>query len=118
MRILLIGIVKKNGIMMVDFALEGEHVFAKEVTSEADLTRPISRRIPLRVLTYVKRGGFSDQIRQFIIPERTQRHRKAKKQPLTIEESDRVVRLTRIQVLAEDVLGDKQKANSGGCAKN
>jgi multidrug efflux pump subunit AcrB len=37
MRILLIGIVKKNGITMVDFALEGEHVFAKEVTSEADL---------------------------------------------------------------------------------
>ena len=66
----------------------------------------------MRVLTYVKRGGFSDQeIRQFIIPERTQRHRKSKKQPLTIEESDRVVRLTRIQVLAEDVFGDKQKAN-------
>ena len=92
--------------------LGGRQVFAEEVTSEADLARLIYRRIPLRVLTYVKRGGFSDQeIRQFIIPERTQRHRKAKKQPLTIEESDRVVRLTRIQVLAEDVFGDKQKAN-------
>jgi putative toxin-antitoxin system antitoxin component (TIGR02293 family) len=92
--------------------LGGRHVFAEEVTSEADLARLIYRRIPLRVLTYVKRGGFSDQeIHQFIIPERTQRHRKAKKQPLTIEESDRVVRLTRIQALAEDVFGDKQKAN-------
>ena len=92
--------------------LGGRQVFAEEVTSEADLARLIYRRIPLRVLAYVKRGGFSDQeIRQFIIPERTQRHRKSKKQPLTIEESDRVVRLTRIQVLAEDVFGDKQKAN-------
>jgi putative toxin-antitoxin system antitoxin component (TIGR02293 family) len=30
---------------------------------------------------------------------------------LTIEESDRVVRLTRIQSLAEDVFGDQEKAN-------
>src|SRR5271166_5432564 len=72
--------------------LGGRQVLGEEVTSEADLARLVYRRMPLRVLTYVKRGGFSDQeIRQFIIPERTQRHRKAKKQPLTIEESDRVV---------------------------
>jgi putative toxin-antitoxin system antitoxin component (TIGR02293 family) len=59
-----------------------------------------------------KRGGFSDQeIGQFIIRERTQRHRKAKRQPLTIEESDRVVRLTRVQALTEDAFGDAEKAN-------
>jgi len=54
--------------------LSGREVL--EVTSEADLARLVYGRIPLKVLTYVKRGGFSDQeIRQFIIPERTQRHR-------------------------------------------
>jgi putative toxin-antitoxin system antitoxin component (TIGR02293 family) len=31
--------------------------------------------------------------------------------PYSIEESDRVVRLTRIQALAEDVFGDVQRAN-------
>jgi hypothetical protein len=62
--------------------LGGREVLGEEVTSEADLARLVYRRMPLKVLTYVKRGGFSDQeIRQFIIPERTQRHRKAKKQP-------------------------------------
>jgi putative toxin-antitoxin system antitoxin component (TIGR02293 family) len=66
----------------------------------------------LRALIYVKRGGFSEQeIGRFIIPERRQRHRKAKGQPLTVAESDRVVRLMRIQALAEDVFGDVEKAN-------
>ena len=92
--------------------LGGREVFGQKVTSEADLARLVHRRIPLRALIYVKRGGFSDQeIGRFIIPERTQRHRKAKRQPLTVEESDRVVRLTRIQALTEDVFGDVEKAN-------
>ena len=92
--------------------LGGRAVLGQEVTSEADLARLVHRRIPLRALIYVKRGGFSDQeIGRFIIPERTQRHRKAKRQPLTVEESDRVVRLTRIQALTEDVFGDAEKAN-------
>ena len=51
------------------------------------------------------------RVGRFIVPEHTQRHRNAKRQPLTVEESDRVVRLTRIQALTEDVFGDAQKAN-------
>ena len=92
--------------------LGGREVFGQKVASEADLARLVLRRIPLKALIYVKRGGFSEQeIGRFIIPERTQRHRKAKRQPLTVEESDRIVRLTRIQALTEDVFGDAKKAN-------
>ena len=92
--------------------LGGREVLGQTVTSEADLARLVRRRIPLRTLIYVRRSGFSEQeIGRFIIPERTQRHRKAKRQPLTVEESDRVVRLTRIQALTEDVFGDVAKAN-------
>jgi putative toxin-antitoxin system antitoxin component (TIGR02293 family) len=90
----------------------GARVLGLKVTSEADLARLVHRGIPLRALIYVKRGGFSDQeIGRFIIPERTRRHRKAKRQPLTVEESDRVVRLTRMQALTEDGFGDVEKAN-------
>ncbi len=82
------------------------------MTPEADLARLVHRRIPLRALVYVKRSGFSDQeIGRFIIPERTRRHRKGKRQPLTVEESDRVVRLTRGQAMTEDIFGDVEKAN-------
>ena len=92
--------------------LGGREILGENVTSEADLARLVHRRIPLRALIYVKRGGFSDrEISRFIIPERTQRHRKAKRQPLTVEESDRVVRLMRFQALTEDVFGDAEKAN-------
>jgi putative toxin-antitoxin system antitoxin component (TIGR02293 family) len=92
--------------------LGGRQVLGAEVASEADLARLVHRQIPLRALAHVRRGGFSDsEIRQFIIPERTQRHRRAKRKPLTIEESDRLVRLTRIQALAEDVFDDPEKAN-------
>lgn len=92
--------------------LGGRQVLGEEVTSDADLARLVHRQIPLRALAHVKRGGFSDrEIGQLIIPERTQRHRKAKREPLTVEESDRLVRLTRIQALSEDVFGDTEKAN-------
>jgi putative toxin-antitoxin system antitoxin component (TIGR02293 family) len=92
--------------------LGGREVLGEEVTSDADLARLVHRRIPLRVLTCIKRIGFSDQeIWQYIIPARTQRHRKARRERLTVEESDRLVRLTRIQALAEDVLGDAGRAN-------
>jgi putative toxin-antitoxin system antitoxin component (TIGR02293 family) len=45
-----------------------------------------------------------------IIPERTRRHRAARQQPLSVEESDRTVRLVRVQTIAEDVFGDVAKA--------
>jgi len=93
--------------------LGGRSVLGEDVVSDADLARLVNRRIPLRVLTCIKRIGFSDQeIWRYIIPARTQRHRKARKERLTVEESDRLVRLTRIQALAEDVLGDAEKAKA------
>ncbi len=92
--------------------LGGRQVLGVEVASEADLARVVSRRIPLKALASIRRVGFSDrEIEQFIIPARTQRHRKTKREPLTVEESDRAVRMTRVQALAEDVFGDAGQAN-------
>ena len=100
-------------IDMVFRKLGGRAAFGKEVKSEADLARLVRHRLSLKVLAFLhERGGFSDQeISQFVIPERTQRHRAAKRQPLTVEESDRAVRLARIQSMAEDVFADAEKAN-------
>jgi putative toxin-antitoxin system antitoxin component (TIGR02293 family) len=92
--------------------LGGQRALGTDVSSEADLARVVNRGIRLAVLTHVARAGFSKQeIEHFIIPARTLRHRKAKREPLSVEESDRVVRLARIQSLAEDVFGDIDKAN-------
>ena len=92
--------------------LGGRQALGAQVSSEADLARIVHRGIRLRVLGHLERVGFSKQeIERFIIPARTWRHRKSRREPLTIDESDRVVRLTRIQALAEDVFGDIAKAN-------
>jgi putative toxin-antitoxin system antitoxin component (TIGR02293 family) len=93
--------------------LGGKSALGADVASEADLARVVFHRIPLRALTHVLRSGlFSDiEIQEFVIPARTRRHRQEKNERLTIEESDRLVRLTRIQALAEDVFADPVKAN-------
>ncbi len=92
--------------------LGGRQALGTDVSSDADLARVVHHGIRLSVLDHVERAGFSKQeIEHFIIPARTLRHRKTKREPLTLDESDRVVRLTRIQALAEDVFGDVDKAN-------
>jgi putative toxin-antitoxin system antitoxin component (TIGR02293 family) len=92
--------------------LGGYRVLGTEVSSEADLARIVDRGMRLAVLGHLAKVGFSKQeIEHFIIPARTLRHRKARREPLSVEESDRVVRLTRIQALAENVFGNVVKAN-------
>jgi len=100
-------------VMAVYEKLGGRNMLGAEVASAADLARVVSRRIPLRALAHVQRRGlFTDgEIQRFIIPARTRRHREAKKERLTVEESDRLVRMARVQALAEDVFGDPERAN-------
>jgi putative toxin-antitoxin system antitoxin component (TIGR02293 family) len=92
--------------------LGGRKTLGEEIASEADLARIVLRRIPMKALEQVQRGGLSvREIERFVIPARTRRHRLSRREKLTVEESDRLVRLTRIQALAEDVFGDVVKAN-------
>lgn len=92
--------------------LGGEDVLGTVVRSQADLAMAIRNRLPLLALRGLTRSGISEQeIEKFVIPQRTRRHRDAKHQPLTIDESDRAVRLLRIQTLAEETFGDYDKAN-------
>src|ERR1700677_1599177 len=45
-----------------------------------------------------------------IIPRRTLQHRRSRRQKLTVEESDRVLRAIRVLSLAESVYGSRQRA--------
>jgi putative toxin-antitoxin system antitoxin component (TIGR02293 family) len=101
-----------NVLARVYQKLGGSPALGEEVASEADLARVVARRIPLRALAHFTRSGFSEQeVAEYVIPPRTRRHRKVRREPLTVDESDRLVRLTRIQAMAEDVFGDVDKAN-------
>ena len=92
--------------------LGGRRALGKTVASEADLARVVDRGMRLGVLDHVRKAGFSRaEIERLIIPARTLRHREARHESLSTEESDRLVRLTRIQAMAEDVFGDVENAN-------
>lgn len=91
--------------------LGGREVLGAEVRSQADLVRLVRGRLPLAALGGLARAGMSErEIEAFVIPQRTRRHRAAKRQPLTVDESERAVRLMRIQALADETFGDVEKA--------
>lgn len=92
--------------------LGGASVLGSDVRSQADLAEAVRGRLPLAALNGLAKAGLSEQeIEAFVIPQRTRRHRAAKHQPLTVEESDRAVRLLRIQSVAEEVFGEVEKAS-------
>lgn len=92
--------------------LGGLAVLGRDVRSQADLALAVRQCLPLAALEGLAQAGLTEQeIERFIIPQCTRRHRAEKKQPLTIEESDRTVRLLRVQTLAEDTFGGQEKAS-------
>ncbi|MBE0704067.1 MAG: DUF2384 domain-containing protein [Afipia sp.] len=92
--------------------LGGTPVLGADIRSQAELAMAVQRRLPLASLKGLSLAGLSEQeIERFVIPQRTRRHRAEKNQPLTVEESDRAVRLARIQSLAEETFADAGKAN-------
>jgi putative toxin-antitoxin system antitoxin component (TIGR02293 family) len=93
--------------------LGGRAILGREVRSEADLAHLIMDRLPLTVLVHVRYHGYftEQEITTYVIPARTRRHREKRSEPLNIEESDRLVRLTRIKSLAEQTFEDVEKAN-------
>lgn len=92
--------------------LGGAAVLGADVRSQADLAMMVRRRLPLATLKGLSLAGISEQeIERFVIPQRTRRHRAEKNEPLTVEESDRAVRLARIQSLAEETFDDPAMAN-------
>lgn len=93
--------------------LGGQSVLGRDVRSQADLALAVRNRLPRVALNGLARAGISEQeIERFVIPQRTRRHRVERKQPLTIEESDRAVRRLRIQTVAEDTFGDRKRAHT------
>jgi len=93
--------------------LGGPSVLGAVVRSQADLAVAVRRRLPLAALKGLSLAGLSDQeIERYVIPQRTRRHRQEKNQPLTVDESDRAVRLVRVQTIAEETFADAGKAQA------
>src|SRR5258705_5127313 len=71
-----------------------------------------SARVAPAALGDLFRHGYSeDEIFALVVPKRTLARRKAANEPLTVEETDKALRLARIAMQAERVFGDAEKAH-------
>jgi putative toxin-antitoxin system antitoxin component (TIGR02293 family) len=81
------------------------------VRSEHDLARLVEARLPVQAATALLAHGLRDaELYALVLPRRTLAHRRARGEPLTAEESDRLVRVARLTALAETVFGEPARA--------
>jgi putative toxin-antitoxin system antitoxin component (TIGR02293 family) len=88
--------------------LGGAAVFDREFATDVDLARMVNVGAPLRALEFTRLT--KPEIYELVIKDRTLRHRKQRNEPLNQDETDRLVRLTRIQSVAEEVFENGEKA--------
>lgn len=88
-----------------------EDWLGKSAGSEQEVIRLIEAGLPLKVIErLIRRGLQRDEILNIVINPRTLKHRRARREPLSKEESERVVRTVRILARAQAVLGGQEEA--------
>ena len=94
--------------------LGGAAVLRSEVHSDFDLASAARRGISAEAAHRAVASGLitADELYALVIPRRTFDRRRQDKQPLTIVESDRLLRAVRVVVRAIEALGDAAKAES------
>lgn len=97
-------------------ALGGRRVFHGAVTSEADLIRAVRAGLPVAALESLfgalASAGMQMEIYLAVGNARTLQRKRATKASLSAAESDRLARLARLVVRAEQALGDTPKAHA------
>ena len=79
-------------------------------SSDMAMVKLVHNRLPLSVIDRLLAEGVSKQEIGLVAPARTLAHRRANAEKLTVEESDRAVRLARVVAQTESVFGNKDKA--------
>jgi putative toxin-antitoxin system antitoxin component (TIGR02293 family) len=83
----------------------------RRLRSEQDLVRLVEERLAVGVVEGLRHAGLTDdEIYSLIVPRRTLTHRRARREDLSREESDRAVRIARLAALGEQVFGETERA--------
>ena len=72
---------------------------------------PALRAMPQSLAALGRHGYSPDEIHFLVVPKRTLARRAAHNQPLSVEETDKALRLERVASLATRVFGNMDKAN-------
>jgi putative toxin-antitoxin system antitoxin component (TIGR02293 family) len=77
----------------------------------ADVLEKVERRFePAMIERLLELGLERNEVFSVVIPARTLQHRRSRKERLTVEESDRVIRLLRVLKLADEFYGSRERA--------
>ncbi|HXE30995.1 MAG TPA: antitoxin Xre/MbcA/ParS toxin-binding domain-containing protein [Terriglobales bacterium] len=89
----------------------GEWLGLRPPASQDEALRIVEGRLGTAVIQRLAALGLERaEIDATIIPSRTLQHRRSRKEKLTVEESDRVLRVARVISLAESVYGSRERA--------
>jgi putative toxin-antitoxin system antitoxin component (TIGR02293 family) len=80
----------------------------ERLTSDQDIVRLVEGRLPTAALQALRIAGLTDdEIYSLVLPRRTFSHRVAKRERLTSDESDRIVRIIRVVTLGENAFRER-----------
>jgi len=89
----------------------GEWLGLKPPATESDILDIVEKQLaPAVIKRLIGLGLERAEVEAIIIPQRTLQHRRSRREKLTLEESDRVVRAIRVLSRAEAVYGSRERA--------
>lgn len=99
--------------MTVRERLGGYGIFGRETFSELDWIEALEKGFPHQTVDAAVGTALlsREEAETLVIPRRTLSHRRQKGQRLSLEESDRLLRIARVTVQAEEAFGSAEKAH-------
>jgi putative toxin-antitoxin system antitoxin component (TIGR02293 family) len=89
----------------------GDWLGLQPPATEAEMLRMVEGKLaPTVIKRLISLGLQRSEIDAAIIPLRTLQHRRSRREKLTVDESDRVLRVIRVLSLAESVYGSRERA--------
>jgi putative toxin-antitoxin system antitoxin component (TIGR02293 family) len=89
----------------------GDWLGLRSPATEQEILRIVEGRLAPSVIKRLLMMGLRrSEIDETVIPSRTLQHRRSRREKLTLEESDRVLRIVRVLSFAEAVYGNRERA--------
>lgn len=89
----------------------GDWLGLQSPATEGEMLRIVEGRLaPSVIKRLISHGLERGEIDSIMIPQRTLQYRRSRRQKLTVEESDRVLRTVRVLSFAESVYGNRERA--------
>src|SRR5262249_1918667 len=89
----------------------GQWLGVRPPESEQDVLNLIERQLPASTINrLVTLGVTRSEVGALVIPLRTLQHRRSRREKLTVEESDRLLRLMRVLSQTETLYGSRERA--------